>query len=227
MSVDRAAPLSSPNPRAGQTRTRILEATAQTLAKFGFARLRLDDVAEAAGVSRALVHRYFGDKTSLVRAVREHVLEDWSAELDRAIAAAPNARTALTRWLEVSLAYAARQPLLHIIFADDALAATGLSDSVALRAFERRGSRVRALLERGVAEGFLPADLDVPAASEALVQLHVGLTSGLVRGGPPSSGVSSVPSARWVQAAVRILVAGLSHAGPSSSTLSPREPSSS
>lgn len=191
--------------RAGQTQMRILEAAAQSLAKFGFARVRIDDVAEAAGVSRALVHRYFGDKTTLLRHVREHVLEEWSTAVDRGIAAAPDARAAIVAWLEASLAYAARQPLLNAIFSEEAVAATGLADPVTLRAADRRRSRVRALLERGVAEGLLPAELDLLASTEALIHLHAGLTNGIVRDGP----ISPISAERWSAEAVRILVAGL------------------
>ena len=65
--------------------------------------------------------------------------------------------------------------------------------------------RLNGFLERGIAEGLFPADLDLPASTEALLQIHVGLMTALVLQ-RPTSGVSPQ---RWTAAAVRILVSGL------------------
>ncbi len=192
--------------RAGRTQTRILEAAARCLGKYGVARLRMEDVAAEADVSRTLVHRYFGDKVSLVEQVREFVVDEWTATVDRAVAEASDAGEAIATWFAVSLAYVERQPLLPVIFSEDALAATGGADQGTLKSQERMRSRLSEFLERGVREGLFPADLDQPACAEALLQIHVGLMSGLVRRRP----ASRVSAERWTSAAVRILVSGLS-----------------
>ena len=82
-------------PRETEIET-VLRAAARRLAVAGIAATSVDDVAEAAGVSRATVYRYVGGKDEIVRAViREesvvlldrlaHVLER-SATVDRAVA---------------------------------------------------------------------------------------------------------------------------------------------
>jgi AcrR family transcriptional regulator len=195
---------STPN-RASETRRRILEAAAHCLTKHGFDHVRMDEVAEVAGVSRALVHRYFGDKTALLQHVRARVLDEWSATLDRAIAAAPDAGAAIGVWLDLSLDHAARQPLLPILFSDQALAATGRDDAGTLQTRDRLRARVVGLLERAVAEGVFRNDLDLPATAEALVQIDIGLMGALARREPDSP----VPPERWGAEAKRLLLSGL------------------
>src|SRR5262245_11832483 len=59
-----------PEPAVHATATRILEATARCLARWGVAKTTVDDLAREAGVSRATVYRYFpGGKDQLVVAV--------------------------------------------------------------------------------------------------------------------------------------------------------------
>ena len=118
------------SPRSQQRRLRILEVAAQCFARSGFARTRIDDVAAAAGVSRALVYNHFGSKEGLARAVQEHMLGEWSAAVDRALAGAKTCADALSAWLRINLADTRRRPLLA------AMALQGLTS--------------RALLPRGV-----------------------------------------------------------------------------
>jgi AcrR family transcriptional regulator len=61
--------------RRAERREQLLAAATQAFARNGFAATSLDDIAEAAGISRVLLYRHFESKTDLYRAV-----------LDRAIA---------------------------------------------------------------------------------------------------------------------------------------------
>jgi AcrR family transcriptional regulator len=61
--------------RRAERREQLLAAATQAFARTGFAATSLDDIAEAAGISRVLLYRHFESKTDLYRAV-----------LDRAIA---------------------------------------------------------------------------------------------------------------------------------------------
>ena len=59
-------------PRAGQNeqiRAKILRAADATYRRYGLRRTSMDDVAEAAGVSRATVYNYFTNKRELVAAI--------------------------------------------------------------------------------------------------------------------------------------------------------------
>jgi AcrR family transcriptional regulator len=70
-----AAPTRVRRLRRAERREQLLAAATQAFARGGFAATSLDDIAEAAGISRVLLYRHFESKTDLYRAV-----------LDRAIA---------------------------------------------------------------------------------------------------------------------------------------------
>jgi AcrR family transcriptional regulator len=74
-----AAKAAAPSPvrrlRRAERREQLLAAATRAFARAGFAATSLDDIAEAAGISRVLLYRHFESKTELYRAV-----------LDRAIA---------------------------------------------------------------------------------------------------------------------------------------------
>ena len=116
------------SPRVAQRRQRILGAAALCFAKDGFARTRIDDVAASAGVSRALVYNHFGTKEELARQVCDHLLDDWSSAVDRALEDAKTAREAIAAWLRVNLSEE-RRPLLTALVGKH-------PDSVELKAFE-------------------------------------------------------------------------------------------
>lgn len=65
-----AAVASDPALRKGErTRRRVLWATAQELAATPFASLNMDQIAQAAGVSRAALYQYVGSKEDAVRTI--------------------------------------------------------------------------------------------------------------------------------------------------------------
>jgi AcrR family transcriptional regulator len=55
--------------RRAERREQILTAATKAFARAGFAATSLDDIATAAGVSRAILYRHFDSKTDLYRAV--------------------------------------------------------------------------------------------------------------------------------------------------------------
>jgi AcrR family transcriptional regulator len=55
--------------RRAERREQILAAATQAFARSGFAATSLDDIAAAAGISRAILYRHFDSKTDLYRAV--------------------------------------------------------------------------------------------------------------------------------------------------------------
>ncbi|TDD79509.1 TetR/AcrR family transcriptional regulator [Actinomadura darangshiensis] len=72
--ADQAEPLQSdaatmrPGGRTARTATAVLDATIAELGDVGYAALRIEVVAERAGVNRATIYRRWGDKPSLVAA---------------------------------------------------------------------------------------------------------------------------------------------------------------
>ena len=62
---------------ASRKPARILEAASSCFAEKGFKRATVEDIAAAAGVSRPLVYKHFGDKDTLIDAVLEATFDDW------------------------------------------------------------------------------------------------------------------------------------------------------
>jgi AcrR family transcriptional regulator len=97
-----AAPAPVRRLRRAERREQLLAAATQAFARAGFAATSLDDIAEAAGISRVLLYRHFESKTDLYRAV-----------LDRAVArlaAAVGTRDFTDASIDALLAAAAEDP---------------------------------------------------------------------------------------------------------------------
>ena len=192
------------SPRVAQRRLRILGAAAQCFAKSGFARTRIDDVAQSAGVSRALVYNHFGSKEELARQVCDHLLDDWNSAVDRALEDATSARAALAAWLRVNLSEE-RRPLLTALVAPDAAPVLADWDAAAARAMDVWRAKLEALLQRGIAAGEFRADLDVPATAEVLRAMQVGMMQHLLDDKP----YLDVSSERHLRAATEVLLKGI------------------
>jgi TetR/AcrR family fatty acid metabolism transcriptional regulator len=196
--------------RTEQRRARLLEVAAACFAKHGFAKTRMDDVAAAAGVSRALVYQYFPSKEELARQVHDHMLEEWSAAVDRAIAEAPSAAEALAAWLRINLTDVRRMPLLSAVLAEDAAAVLVGWEEAARRSMAEWRDKLIALLRQGVAAGELRPDLDVESTAEVLRAMQVGMMQHLLSDAP----YLDVSEERHVRAATAVIVAGLLRQAP-------------
>lgn len=194
----------SRSPHVEQRRLRILSAAAQCFAKSGYARTRIDDVAAAAGVSRALVYNHFGSKEELARRVRDHMLDEWTQAVDRALEASDGAGEALAAWLRVNLAED-RRPLLTALLADDAAPVLVDWEAAAAAVMEEWRAKLEALLRRGITAGEFRADLDAPAAAAVLRAMQVGMMQHLLNDQP----WLDVSSERHLRVAEDLLVSAL------------------
>jgi len=206
--------LAADSGRAADTRRRILEAAVRSFGRHGFRRTRIEEVAESAGVSRALVHGYFGSKGDLLRAVQEHFIRSWSAALAAIVRDAEGPREALAAWLRHALTDVDRRMLLRALFAaetreasEDWRSATEATRLVAL-------ARYQELLERGVGAGVFHAGLDVEATAAVLHTFQVGLLREFV---DPQSD-EMVATERQVDAALALVLRGLEAASPDTET---------
>jgi AcrR family transcriptional regulator len=65
--------------RRAERRQQLLAAATQAFARAGFAATSLDDIAQAAGISRVLLYRHFDSKTDLYRAVLDRAIQRLTA----------------------------------------------------------------------------------------------------------------------------------------------------
>lgn len=73
----------------------------------------MEEIATAAGTSKSIVYRYFGDKTALQVAVGEAVVAQMHAALDEAVRAAENPREGLRSMIEVYLEMVESSPNVY------------------------------------------------------------------------------------------------------------------
>ena len=84
-STRRSAP-PPPPPSDGETRDRILDAAHTVFIRKGTAGARTQEIADKAGVNKALVHYYYGTKATLADAIFE---QRWRPSLPRFSASWP------------------------------------------------------------------------------------------------------------------------------------------
>jgi len=149
----------SPRRAAGGTQATILAAAANEFAASGPAGARMDAIADAAGVNKALLYYYFKSKESLYHAVIEEHFEIFNREAIALLSGPGAARTVLLR-------YAA----LHFDFISSRLRYAGLYQQLMMtggkplerlvrKYFVPRSRALWALLDRGMKNGeFRKAD---------------------------------------------------------------------
>ena len=168
---------SAPSPSAANPRRqRILEAARRCFAGDGFASATIIDVAKAAGVSRPLVYKYFGDKDGLIDAVLQSTFDEWAALHARLSTPSDlTAAEALARKFEASIEFVQTRPVFRSILLHDAevvvrghLADLRRSRSVSFEA-------TRTIVVAGVAAGEFRRDLDPDAIAASLELLLFSL----------------------------------------------------
>jgi len=101
---------------AEETRELILQAAEIEFANRGFARARLEDIAEPVGITRAAIIYHFGDKRALYDAVLEAAFKALAERIRAALEAdAPHAER-VERLIGAWVDYAAERPTLARLF---------------------------------------------------------------------------------------------------------------
>ncbi len=193
----------------------LLEAAFEVFSARGYRASRLEEVAEAAGVTKGAIYYYFDGKEDLLRQAVQHRHRVMFAELDRALAeegapAATRVRLVLRRmwqhWLDPEAGNAIRLVLGEVSVELPAL----------FRLWAQEGpihgwTLVRRLIEEGVSKGEFRADVDADVAArlvvsglmlQATLQEHLGLAD-----------LAPCDTDRIFDSAVDTLLRGLSAAG--------------
>lgn len=106
-------------PAAAGTRDRLLDAALRVVADRGLARLSLDAVARAAGLSRQTVYRHFGNRDGLVTAVILREEEAFLTAIRAAAARHADPRPSMEAALAAGLRVAREHPLLDRLLRDE------------------------------------------------------------------------------------------------------------
>jgi AcrR family transcriptional regulator len=152
---------------------RILTAAAEQLARHGPAHLSMQDVAEAAEVSKGLIHYHFHDKETLLARVVEWVTRECVAREREAVAVVEGASAldAVWMWLAAELADGQRRLLVELASGAGPILREALTRSAA----QRRAQATETIRTVLSALGMTPR---VPVA--ALGELFACVVDGLV-----------------------------------------------
>lgn len=151
------------------TRHRLLEAARKLLLKRGFHCVALEDIAEAAGVSRQAVYKsHFASKSELLLELVRHVhVEENLDELTRPVFEAKNALEMLEATIRASVKIEARVHELSLVLAAAALSDAGAAAAWRDRMQLKRGA-LRTTVSRLLAEGRLSREWELDKAVDVL-----------------------------------------------------------
>lgn len=192
-------------PHMPQERTsQILEAAMTLFARDGFDKARMDDIAEAAGLSKGTLYLYFDNKDALIAAILRQFFDAELTSAQEIFALdipIPERLLALTQHLAAEVTE--MSALLSIGFEFYAVAARQKSVRDFLQDYFRRYTHViAALLQQGIARGEI-RDTDPQMAALTVIALLEGLNLLYV---------VDADAASWAQHAenaIRLLLEGL------------------
>lgn len=96
----------------GDTETRILDAAHTVFLRRGTAGARMQEIADEAGVTKALVHYYFRAKARLAQAVFQHAAQQLFPSVLTALASDEPLEEKVARVVELELDHLAKRPYL-------------------------------------------------------------------------------------------------------------------
>lgn len=158
---------------------RILDAAAQLFAEQGIGRPGMEDIARAAGCSRATVYRYFENKPALLRAFVHREARDITAQIARRLDHDTNGGEPVVEAVVAALAAVRERPYLEPWYAGGAtdllevLRESPVITGLASNSLSRRGNEPDAELGRWllrIVMSFLRDPGESPAEERRLVE---------------------------------------------------------
>ncbi|MBW2232949.1 MAG: TetR/AcrR family transcriptional regulator [Deltaproteobacteria bacterium] len=179
--------------RTALQRSRILEAAGRCIAKFGFKRATIDEIAAAASLSRPVIYKHFAGKEALIDAVLDAAFDEWLEEIAAADAAeASDSLTRLRGKLKGAIAFALERPILQAILRQDHRVLVADHAESFRRCHERSIEKTREILESGMRSGEVRSDVDLASTAdcvEMILFILVERAIGLRRNEPISEAI--------------------------------------
>jgi TetR/AcrR family transcriptional regulator len=138
---------------AEETRELILQAAEIEFANRGFARARLEDIAEPVGITRAAIIYHFGDKQALYTAVLEATFKALAERIRAALEANAPHPERVERLIGAWVDYAAERPTLARLFMREVADAPGELTPELRQLVDPMFSVVTEGIEKGQQEG--------------------------------------------------------------------------
>ncbi|AUG98628.1 TetR/AcrR family transcriptional regulator [Pectobacteriaceae bacterium CE70] len=147
--------------RIRQDNEAIIRLAAERIfARFGFKGATMALIAEAAGLPKANLHYYFGNKQTLYLTVLDTILHDWLSPLDDLHPQA-DPKTAIERYVRQKIRFSFERPEASKLFANEILQGAPMVHHLLQTELRRLVVEKSAVLDRWIADGRLQP-LDAP-----------------------------------------------------------------
>ncbi|MEN8182684.1 MAG: TetR/AcrR family transcriptional regulator [Myxococcota bacterium] len=155
-------------------RGRLLTAATELFAKRGFGEVGVREVANAAGVTPAMVSYYFGDKQGLYEAMLERVFQNLMARVSELARHESENEDRLSSFVRLHIATLAHDPWVPQLILREVLSAEGPLRERFVEGFARRMTdAVLGIIREEKAAGRLRQDLDPQLTVLSLMGLSV------------------------------------------------------
>ncbi len=167
---------------ADQTRQALLDAALEQFSRQGYQATRLEDIAQAAGVTRGAIYHHFGGKTELYKSLMEAASAQESGAVETAISEGGTLPEIMTRILSYSLALLEKDRRLRQIFELSLIRAGNDPDLVAVRNQRLEQSEMlinstASIMAQGIIRGELRGDLDPTTVARAFIAYQNGVAA--------------------------------------------------
>jgi AcrR family transcriptional regulator len=191
--------------RSGEKRARVLEAARACFGEAGFAGATVEAIALRAGVSNGLLYQFFRGKDHLFEVVLQEIISDWVHAMAPRPGAVESAADTLAGMFRRSVEFCRNHPLLPALIREDTALQLYRLQRAGRERVQPHRDFVRAVLERGIADGELKPDLDVASAADVICELQSRYSARAYRKDPsyPDSPALIEAAIRFVLDAVR------------------------
>jgi TetR/AcrR family acrAB operon transcriptional repressor len=162
------------------TRQSLLEAALKVFSRQGYAETRLEDIADAAGVTRGAIYHHFGSKKELFQELVEEASQNSNRAIQEAIQAGGTFLEIARRVLVFSVQLLEKDSQFRGVMALLTLNSGGSAELAAVREQRVQMSmelvrQVSGFFRMGLEQGAVRADLDPDVAAAAFLSYQNGL----------------------------------------------------
>jgi len=165
---------SEPDGERALRRVRILEAAGTLLARYGYLKTTVEDVAREAGVGKGTIYLHWKDKTSLFRAAIWHASRQATEDMMARLAADPEGGQFYRLWTHGMVAVYSN-PLLSEVMSGRTDILRGLVDSLDPRTVSELFGNSESQIARLQAAGMIRRDLGPGLVTFMITSLKLGI----------------------------------------------------